>query len=189
MIQTICTKKIIPWRWIAICPSPTGLPVLPGSPRSMDRGEPGSTGGWTVVPPWWTGMMPDGPGWTGGLSGGFWHVKNHRGEPWRTGKRSPTWVNRVEPCWHRRSTGKDREGSWRCRRWPGSTGMEKNELLAPLPTVLGRHDVCNKEYFLTNNQRSAMCCLKKTSAGMQLGYKSVLFILHFHLAVVNREGP
>ena len=29
----------------SLCPSPTGLPVLPGSPRSMDRGEPGSTGG------------------------------------------------------------------------------------------------------------------------------------------------
>ena len=100
----------------------------PGTPRFTPVHEPGSTGGWTVVPPWWTGMMPDGPG---GLSGGFWHVKNHRGEPWRTGKGSPTWVNRVEPCWHRRSTGKDREGSWRCRRWPGSTGMGKNELLTP----------------------------------------------------------
>ena len=71
----------------------------------------------------------------GGLSGGFWHVKNlkkHRGEPWRTGKGSPTWVNRVEPCWHRRSTGKDREGSWRCRRWPGSTGMEKTSYRRPV---------------------------------------------------------
>ena len=67
--------------------------------------------------------------------------------------------------------------------------MEKNELLAALPTVLGRHDVCNIEYFLTNNQRSAMCCLQKTSAGMQLGCKSVLFILHFHLAGMNRGEP
>ena len=65
----------------------------------------------------------------------------------------------------------------------------KNELLAALPTVLGRHDVCNIEYFLKNNQRSAMCCLQKTSAGMQLGCKSVLFILHFHLAGMNRGEP
>ena len=35
----------------------------------------------------------------------------------------------------------------------------------------------------------AMCCLQKTSAGMQLGYKSVLFILHFHLAGMNRGEP
>ena len=128
--NTCLLNSIIRFR-LMLCPSPTGLPVLPGSPRSMDRGEPGSTEGWTVVPPWWTGMMPDGPGLTGVLSGGFWHVKNYRGEPWRTGKGSPTWVNRVEPCWHHRSTGKDREGSWRCRRWPGSTGMEKNELSTP----------------------------------------------------------
>ena len=47
--------------------------------------------------------------------------------------------------------------------------MGKNELLAALPTVLGRHDVCNIEYFLKNNQRSAMCCLQKTSAGMNRG--------------------
>ena len=67
--------------------------------------------------------------------------------------------------------------------------MGKNELLAALPTVLGRHDVCNIEYFFKNNQRSAMCCLQKTSAGMQLGYKSVLFILHFHLAGMNRGEP
>ena len=67
--------------------------------------------------------------------------------------------------------------------------MEKNELLAALPTVLGRHDVCNIEYFFKNIQRSAMCCLQKTSAGMQLGYKSVLFILHFHLAGMNRGEP
>ena len=39
--------------------------------------------------------------------------------------------------------------------------MGKNELLAPIPTVLGRHDVCNIDYFVKNNQRSAMCCLKK----------------------------
>ena len=45
------------------------------------------------------------------------------------------------------------------------------------------------EYFFKNNQRSAMCCLQKTSAGMQLGYKSVLFILHFHLAGINRGEP
>ena len=31
------------------------------------------------------------------------------------------------------------------------------------------------------------CCI--TSAGMQLGYKSVLFILHFHLAGMNRGEP
>ena len=67
--------------------------------------------------------------------------------------------------------------------------MEKNELLAALPTVLGRHDVCNIEYFLKNNQHSAMCCLQQTSAGMQLGYKSILFILHFHLAGMNRGEP
>ena len=106
----------------------------PGTPRFTPVHGPGWTGeyrGLNRSPPWWTGMMHDGPGWTGGLSGGFWHVKNNRGEPWRTGKGSPTWVNRVEPCWHRRSTGKDREGSWRCRRWPGSTGMEKNELSTP----------------------------------------------------------
>ena len=65
----------------------------------------------------------------------------------------------------------------------------KNELLAALPTVHGRHDVCNIEYFLKNNQRSAMCCLQKTSAGMQLGCKSVLFIRHFHLAGMNRGEP
>ena len=35
--------------------------------------------------------------------------------------------------------------------------MGKNEILAALPTVLGRHDVCNIESFLKNNQRSAMC--------------------------------
>ena len=34
-----------------------------------------------------------------------------------------------------------------------------------------------------------MCCLPKTSAGMKLGYKSVLFILHFHLAGMNRGEP
>ena len=64
--------------------------------------------------------------------------------------------------------------------------MGKNEL-----STLGgqRHDVCNMEYFFKNNQRSAMCCLQKTSAGMQLGYKSVLFILHFHLAGMNRGEP
>ena len=50
--------------------------------------------------------------------------------------------------------------------------MEKNELSTP------------------GGQRfTAVCCLQKTSAGMQLGYKSVLFILHFHLAGMNREGP
>ena len=106
------------------------VPVPLGSRYSPVHG-PGWTGeyrGLNRVPPWWTGMMPDGPGWTGGLSGGFWHVKN---QPWRTGKGSPTWVNLVEPCWHRMSTGKDREGSWRCRRWPGSTGLEKNELSTP----------------------------------------------------------
>ena len=103
----------------------------PGTPRFTSVHGPGWSGEYRWLnrsAPWCTGMMPDGPGWTGGLSGGFWHVKKNRGEPWRTGKGSPTWVNRVEPCWHRRSTGKDREGSWRCRRWPGSTGMGKNEL-------------------------------------------------------------
>ena len=40
-----------------------------------------------------------------------------------------------------------------------------------------------------NFRESAMCCLQKTSAGMQLGYKSVLFILHFHLAGMNRGEP
>ena len=30
---------------------------------------------------------------------------------------------------------------------------------------------------------------KEASAGMQLGYKSVLFILHFHLAGMNRGEP
>ena len=45
------------------------------------------------------------------------------------------------------------------------------------------------EYFLKINQRSAMCCLQTTSAGMKFGYKLVLFILHFHLAGMNREGP
>ena len=62
-------------------------------------------------------------------------------------------------------------------------------LFAALPTLLGRHDVYNIEYFLKINQRSAMCCLQKTSAGMKLGYKSVLFILHFHLAGMNRDEP
>ena len=73
----------------------------------------------------------------------------------------------------------------------GAPGWKKTSYRRPLPTVLGRHDVCkcNIGYFLKNNQRSAMCCLQKTSAGMQLGYKSVLFILHFHLAGMNRGEP
>ena len=71
----------------------------------------------------------------------------------------------------------------------GAPGWEKTSYRRPVTTVHGRHDVCNIEYFLKHNQRSAMCCLQKTSAGMQLGYKSVLFILHFHLAGMNRGEP
>ena len=64
--------------------------------------------------------------------------------------------------------------------------MENNELSTPGGQW---HDVYNIEYFLKINQRSAMCCLQKTSSGMKLGYKSVLFILHFHLAGMNRDEP
>ena len=71
----------------------------------------------------------------------------------------------------------------------GAPGWGKRAIDARWTTVLGRHDVCNIEYFLKNNQRSAMGCLQKPSAGMQLGYKSVLFILHFHLAGMNRGEP
>ena len=102
----------------------------PGTPRFTPVHGPGWTGEYRGLNRSATMMDRDDAWWTWMnrvLSGGFWHVKNHRSEPWRTGKGSPTWVNRVEPCWHRRSTGKDREGSWRCRRWPGSTGMENIE--------------------------------------------------------------
>ena len=46
-----------------LCPSPTELPVLPGSPRSMDRGEPGWTGEYRGLNRSATVMDRDGPGW------------------------------------------------------------------------------------------------------------------------------
>ena len=177
-----------------LCISPTGLPVLPGSPRSMDRGEPGSTGSWTVVPPWWTGMMPDGPGWTRGSFQWFLTCQKttvvNLGGPGRGARPGWTVLNRVDTVGPPGRTVKDRGAAGVDL---GAPGWKKTSYRRPvdnaLPTVLGRHDVCNIEYFFKNNQRSAMCCLQKTSAGMQFGYKSVLFILHFHIAGMNRGEP
>ena len=144
----------------------------------MDRGVPGSTGGWTLVHrdvPGWCLMELDEPGVFPVVFDMSKRTVVNLGGPGRGARPGWTALNRVEPCWHRRSTGKDREGSWRCRRWPGSTGMEKNEPstpggqrftdVLPAPTV-------------------SPCCNT-----VQLGYKSVLFILHFHLAGMNRGEP
>ena len=60
----------------------------------------------------------------------------------------------------------------------GAPGWEKTSYRRPVDNSSPRS---------SRSSTVSPCC--NTSAGMQLGYKSVLFILQFHLAGMNRGEP